>query len=197
MRYCRKKSLNLVGIAKQLFIEKNLKINLGEKFCIFSPTGPAQCPRCLRCRSAAARLLGMQVRIPPGHGSLSLVNVVCFQVEVSVTGRTLLQRTATDGGVSECDHESSTMRRPWPNTVDEPWTKKIFHWLCYKHDNISVNLHVKIHRLISFTNFNAQFLYSLAICMLHYNPQRISSINMPIFRRTNCIITASVISHSL
>ena len=26
------------------------------------------------------------------------------------------------------------------------------------------------YRLISFTNFNAQFLYSLTICMLHYNP---------------------------
>ena len=46
-------------------------------------------------------------------------------------------------------------------------------------------------RLILFTNFNAQFLYSLTICMLHYNPRHVSSINMPIFRRTNCIITAS------
>ena len=45
-------------------------------------------------------------------------------------------------------------------------------------------------RLISFTNFNAQFLYSLTISMLHYNPRHVSSINMPIFRRTNCIITA-------
>ena len=45
--------------------------------------------------------------------------------------------------------------------------------------------------LISFTNFNAQFLYSLTICMLHYNPRHVSNINMPIFRRTNCIITAS------
>ena len=27
--------------------------------------------------------------------------------------------------------------------------------------------------------------------MLHYNPQHVSGINMPIFRRTNCIITAS------
>ena len=27
--------------------------------------------------------------------------------------------------------------------------------------------------------------------MLHYNPLHVSSINMPIFRRTNCIITAS------
>jgi hypothetical protein len=48
-----------------------------------------------------------------------------------------------------------------------------------------------LFRLISFTNFNAQFLYSLTICMLHYNPRHVLSINMPIFRRTNCIITAS------
>ena len=27
--------------------------------------------------------------------------------------------------------------------------------------------------------------------MLHYNPQHVSSINMPIFSRTNFIITAS------
>jgi hypothetical protein len=35
------------------------------------------------------------------------------------------------------------------------------------------------------------FLYSITICMLHYDPRHVSSINMPIFRRTNCIITAS------
>ena len=29
--------------------------------------------------------------------------------------------------------------------------------------------------------------------MLHYNPVHVSSINMPIFRRTNFILTASVI----
>ena len=27
--------------------------------------------------------------------------------------------------------------------------------------------------------------------MLHYDPRHVSSINVPIFRRTNCIITAS------
>jgi len=27
--------------------------------------------------------------------------------------------------------------------------------------------------------------------MLHYNPRHVSSINMPIFRSTNCIITVS------
>ena len=38
---------------------------------------------------------------------------------------------------------------------------------------------------------NAQFLYSITICMLHHNPQHISSSNLLIFRRKNCIITAS------
>ena len=41
---------------------------------------------------------------------------------------------------------------------------------------------------------NAQFLYSITICMLQYNPRHVSSINMPIFRRKNCIITASGIA---
>ena len=35
------------------------------------------------------------------------------------------------------------------------------------------------------------FLYLLTICLLHYYPRRVSSINMPIFRRKNCIHTAS------
>ena len=39
-----------------------------------------------RLRSVAVRLLGLRVRIPPGHGCPSLVSVVCCQVEVSATG---------------------------------------------------------------------------------------------------------------
>ena len=35
------------------------------------------------------------------------------------------------------------------------------------------------------------FLYSFTICLLHYYPRHVSSINMPIFRRKNCIHTAS------
>ena len=35
------------------------------------------------------------------------------------------------------------------------------------------------------------FLYSLTICLLHYYPRHVSSINIPIFRRKNCIHTAS------
>jgi len=36
-------------------------------------------------------------------------------------GLSLVQRSPTDLGVSECDRESSTVRRPWPNTAVAPW----------------------------------------------------------------------------
>jgi hypothetical protein len=61
----------------------------------------SQWPSGLRRGSAADRLLWM-VRIPPGHGCLSVVSVVCCQVEVSATGWFLVQRKPTDGGVSLC-----------------------------------------------------------------------------------------------
>ena len=35
------------------------------------------------------------------------------------------------------------------------------------------------------------FLYSLTICLIYYYPRHVSSINVPIFRRKNCIHTAS------
>jgi hypothetical protein len=50
-----------------------------------------------------------------GHGCLSLVSVVCCQVEVSAMGWSLVQRSPTERGVSKnCDREATTMRRPRP-----------------------------------------------------------------------------------
>jgi hypothetical protein len=46
---------------------------------------------------------------------VSVVSGVCCQVEVSASGLSLVQRSSTDCGVSECDREVSIMRRPWPN----------------------------------------------------------------------------------
>jgi len=46
---------------------------------------------------------GLGVKPPGGgggHGCLSLVSVVCSQVEFSVTGRSLVQRSPTECGVS-------------------------------------------------------------------------------------------------
>jgi hypothetical protein len=42
-----------------------------------------------------------------GHGCLSVVCVVCCQVEVSATGWSLVQSSPTECGVSECDREAS------------------------------------------------------------------------------------------
>jgi hypothetical protein len=43
--------------------------------------------------------------------SLSLMIVVCCQVQVSVKGRSLVQRSPTDWGVAEYDREASILRR--------------------------------------------------------------------------------------
>ena len=45
---------------------------------------------------------------------MSVVSVVCCQVEVSATGRSLVQRSLTDCGVPLYDLETSRTRRPWP-----------------------------------------------------------------------------------
>jgi hypothetical protein len=49
---------------------------------------------------------GQEKKSGRGHGCLSLVSVVCCQVEVSATGRSLAQRSPTDCGVSVCDLEN-------------------------------------------------------------------------------------------
>ena len=65
---------------------------------------------------AVARLLRLWVRIPPGGiDILSLVIVVCCQVQVSGSGWSLIHRSPTECGVSECDLETTIVRSPWPN----------------------------------------------------------------------------------
>jgi hypothetical protein len=52
---------------------------------------------------------------------LSVVRVLCCQVEVSVTGRSLVQRNPTKCGVSECDPRISVMKRPRTTRAVKPW----------------------------------------------------------------------------
>jgi len=61
----------------------------------------SQWPRSVRRRSEAARLLGLWFRIPP-RTWMSVVCVVCCQVEVSATGWSLVQRSPTGCGASLC-----------------------------------------------------------------------------------------------
>ena len=73
-------------------------------------------PRGLRRGSAAARLLGLWVRLPP------IAWLTVFgQKDFSASGWSLVQRSPTYSGVSECDRESSAMTRPWLTGTVTPW----------------------------------------------------------------------------
>jgi hypothetical protein len=73
----------------------------------------------LRRGSAAARLLDCGFESRDGHGGLSVVSVLCCQVEFPATGRSLVQRSTIECGVSECDLETSAMRRSRPTGAVE------------------------------------------------------------------------------
>jgi hypothetical protein len=57
---------------------------------------------------------------------MSVVNVVCCQVAVSASGWSLIQTSRIECAVSECDHESSIMRRPWPTRAVATWFQKTY-----------------------------------------------------------------------
>ena len=97
----------------------------------------SQWPRSLRRRSAAARLLRSRVRIPP-EAWMSVVSVVCCQVEVSATSWSLVQRSRTDCVLSVvCDQEKS---REWGGHSPRNWAaapkKKHSKWeFCTVYNN--------------------------------------------------------------
>jgi hypothetical protein len=75
----------------------------------------------LRRESAAAHLLGLCVRIPPGAW-MAVSFECCVLSEVSASGWFLVQRSPTDCGVSECDRETSkgvTISRRWARAPKE------------------------------------------------------------------------------
>ena len=77
----------------------------------------SQWPRGPRRGSAAALLLRLWVRILPGVSS-----VVCCQLEVSASGWSLVQRSPTECGVSECNREAPSgeaMTRKWGEAPQE------------------------------------------------------------------------------
>jgi len=74
------------------------------------------------------------------------------------------------------------------STIFSPLLTKL---LCGK-DPLLLGI-VESHKFWTFPSYqlNAQFLYSSTICMLHYDPQHVSSSALLILRRMNCITTAS------
>jgi hypothetical protein len=78
--------------------------------------GRSQWPCGLMLGSAAVRLLGSRVQIPPGAWMSVSFECCVLEMEVSATDRSLVQRSPNECGVSECNREASTMRGPWPTT---------------------------------------------------------------------------------
>jgi hypothetical protein len=96
-----------------------------------------------------------------GHGFLSLVSVVCCQVEVSASGWLFIQRSPTECGVSECDREAprkgKTMTR---QRAEKCQMKKKSYTLTYK------NMTTARKSMIRFYEFNA-----LKTCISRYCAQ--------------------------
>ena len=70
---------------------------------------------------------------------------LCCQVEVSASGRSLVQRSPTEYGVSECDLGTLTMRKPRPTGAVEPREKKMI-----KHkivDYVKIPKGLQVHHL--------------------------------------------------
>jgi len=61
-------------------------------------------------------LMRLRVQIMRWHGCLSVVSVVCCLIEVSATGRSLVQVSPSECVVSECDPKASIMKWPWSNS---------------------------------------------------------------------------------
>jgi hypothetical protein len=59
-----------------------------------------------------------------GYGYLSVVSVVCCKVEVSATGRSLVQRSPTDCDLSLCVIKCNNPSTPDHGYVERGWTKK-------------------------------------------------------------------------
>jgi hypothetical protein len=63
------------------------------------------------------------------HRWFSLVSNVCCQVDIYVSGWSVVQRSHTECGVSECDREAWIMRRPWPTGGSRATRKNDTHIL--------------------------------------------------------------------
>ena len=73
----------------------------------------SQWPRRQKRRCEADHFLDCGFEFRWRQGSISPVSVVCWQVEISASGLSLV-RSSTERGVSECNRKASIMRRPWP-----------------------------------------------------------------------------------
>jgi len=102
-----------------------------------------------------------------------VVSVVCCQVEISATGRSFVQRSSTECGVSECDRGTSIMRRPWPSGSRCTMVKRnnnnnnLFRMTDIDGGNIQKALYLASHCRSCIIIFNPYILCMHAPCFLH------------------------------
>jgi hypothetical protein len=168
------------------------------KFCPPHPLGfdfsnfiscQSQWPRSLRCGFAATCLLGLWVQIPPG----ACMSISCECCEVSASGWSLLHRSTTECGVSECDCEASIIRRSCPTRGCRAITKYIY----WRVKGTKIPIIYRVYPPL----FSIQTLSALAVCMVQYDTvwnQGSSEINGPIedlvfMKYLKCILVMLII----
>ena len=74
----------------------------------------------LKASICGRSLAGITGANPPGLMNVCLLQMLCDQVHASAKGRSLVQRSPPECGVSEYDLETSTMMRTRPTRAVEP-----------------------------------------------------------------------------
>ena len=123
--------LNKLSVARPLPIEKLILVAVRHYAWV--------------CGRSIAGVVGMK---PEGvHGGLSVVSVVCCQIEVYETGWSLVQGSSTSCRISLWS-KASTIRRPWPTRNCQARKEK-----CTRYVR-------KVMRLIRENSFNWRYIYT-------------------------------------
>jgi hypothetical protein len=117
------------------------------------------------------------------------------------SGWSLVQRSPTECGVSECDRESSIMRRPWPTGTVASWLKKPLH--CSKEPTTLIRSQIyQIHNIPPYSfeiNINIilpiignrfTFFYAYNPFALYLNPKMVHNATLYIMSRTLSKVTS-------
>jgi hypothetical protein len=110
-----------------------------------------------------------------GGMNVCLLRAVCCQREVAAKGRSLTQRISTACGVTECDREVSTVRRPWPKRGCQT-VIYIFIYLCIYLYTYLMYFFIHIHPAVfTVTEIRTKYTATHKPLMLYNNVLHVSA----------------------